>query len=160
MTGADHNRRYPSHATLEIIAFHLGDQQFCIKTTSIREIRGWAAATPLPHAPPHVLGVMNLRGSVIPVIDLAARLGMAGTIDSSRSAIVVVEVGQGVVGLVVDQVSDILSVGADRIQPMPDFGANFDPAYAYGILALERGIVCFLDLDHMFAGVDVGLEVA
>ena len=160
MSSADYSGRFPSHATLEIIAFHLGDQQFCIKTTSIREIRGWAAATPLPHAPPHVLGVMNLRGSVIPVIDLAARLGMAGTIDSSRSAIVVVEVGQGVVGLVVDQVSDILSVGADRIQPMPDFGANFDPAYAHGILALERGIVCFLDLDHMFAGVDVGLEVA
>ncbi|MBB5575396.1 MULTISPECIES: chemotaxis protein CheW [Rhizobium] len=141
--------------TFEIIAFNLGEQQFCIKTTSIREIRGWAAATPLPHAPAHVLGVMNLRGSVIPVIDLAARLGVTGTIDSSRSAIVVVEVGTGILGLVVDQVSDILSISTDGIQPVPDFGAAYDPAYSHGIIPLERGMVCFLNLDHMFANLEV-----
>lgn len=140
--------------TLEIIAFHLGNQQFCIKTTSIREIRGWAAATPLPHAPPHVLGVMNLRGSVIPVIDLAAKLGVPNAVDTSRSAIVVVEAGQGVLGLVVDRVSDILSIGTDRIQPVPDFGASFDPTFSYGIIPLEHGMVCFLSLDHMFASLD------
>lgn len=140
--------------TLEIIAFHLGDQQFCIRTTSIREIRRWAAATPLPHAPPHVLGVMNPRGAVIPIIDLAARLSVPSSIDTSRAAIVVVEVGQGVIGLVVDQVSDILSIGADRIQPVPDLGAAFDPAFSHGIIALERGIVCFLNLDHMFASLE------
>ncbi|UJW77769.1 chemotaxis protein CheW [Rhizobium sp. SL42] len=140
--------------TLEIIAFHLGNQQFCIKTTSIREIRGWAAATPLPHAPPHVLGVMNLRGSVIPVIDLAAKLAVPNAVDTSRSAIVVVEVGQGVLGLVVDQVSDILSIGTDRIQPVPDFAASFDPAFSYGIIPHEHSMVCFLNLDHMFASLD------
>ncbi|MGV2184543.1 chemotaxis protein CheW [Rhizobium rhizogenes] len=136
--------------TLEIIAFHLGDQQFCIKTTSIREIRGWAAATPLPHAPPDILGVMNLRGSVIPIIDLAAKLGVSSAIDISRAAIVVAEVGQSIVGLVVDQVSDILSIRADQVQPVPDLGTAFDPSFSYGIIPLERGMVCFLNLDHMF----------
>ncbi|AVA23884.1 chemotaxis protein CheW [Rhizobium sp. NXC24] len=153
MSEADHQGNHPSTATLEIIAFHLGDRQFCIRTTSIREIRGWAAATPLPHAPPHVLGVMNLRGFVIPVIDLAAKLGIPSAVDTSRSAIVVVEVGQGVIGLVVDQVSDILSVSDDRIQPVPDFGAAFDPAFVHGIIPLEQNMVCFLNLDHMFANV-------
>ncbi|MGV2114403.1 chemotaxis protein CheW [Agrobacterium salinitolerans] len=141
-------------AAMEIIAFHLGDQQFCIKTTSIREIRGWAAATPLPHAPPHVLGVMNLRGVVIPIIDLAARLGVRGSIDTNRSAIVVAEVGQSMIGLVVDRVSDILSIGSNRIQPLPDIGTAFDPAFSYGIIPLDHGMVCFLNLDHMFAGFD------
>lgn len=140
--------------TLEIIAFHLGDQQFCIKTTSIREIRGWAAATPLPHAPPHVLGVMNLRGSVIPVIDLAARLGVRGAVSTDRSAIVVAEIGSSIVGLVVDRVSDILSIGSDRIQPVPDLGTSFDPTFSYGIIPLEQGMVCFLNLDYMFAGLE------
>jgi purine-binding chemotaxis protein CheW len=140
--------------TLEIIAFHLGDQQFCIKTTSIREIRGWAAATPLPHAPPHVLGVMNLRGSVIPVIDLAARLGVRGAVSTDRSAIVVAEIGSSIVGLVVDRVSDILSIGSDRIQPVPDLGTSFDPAFSYGIIPLEQGMVCFLNLDYMFASLE------
>lgn len=62
--------------TLEIIAFRLHDQEFCVKTTTIREIRGWAPSTPIPHAPPEVIGVMNLRGTVIPIIDLAHKLGM------------------------------------------------------------------------------------
>ncbi|MBB3396028.1 chemotaxis protein CheW [Rhizobium sp. BK060] len=147
-------------ATQEIIAFHLGHQQFCLKTTSIREIRGWAAATPLPHAPPHVLGVMNLRGSVIPVIDLAAKLRVTSTLDTSRSAIVVVEVGDGIIGLVVDQVSDILSISGERIQPVPDLGATFDPAFSYGIIPLESGMVCFLNLDHMLASIDNRIAVA
>ncbi|MFK0206355.1 chemotaxis protein CheW [Agrobacterium sp. NPDC090283] len=160
MNDRDHGGNLPTNATLEIIAFHLGEQQFCIKTTSIREIRGWAAATPLPHAPRHVLGVMNLRGSVIPVIELAAKLGVPSSIDTSRSAIVVVEVGQGVLGLVVDRVSDILSIGTDRIQPVPDFGAAFDPAFSYGIIPLDHGMVCFLDLDHMFVNLDDAANAA
>ncbi|OWK24711.1 chemotaxis protein CheW [Rhizobium yanglingense] len=141
-------------AALEIISFHLGDQQFCIKTTSIREIRGWAAATPLPHSPPDVIGVINLRGSVIPIIDLAARLAVRSNIDTTRSAIVVAEVGRSVVGLVVDQVSDILSIRDDQIQPVPDLGIAFDPSFSHGIIPLDRGMVCFLDLDHMFANLD------
>ncbi|WHO20792.1 chemotaxis protein CheW [Agrobacterium tumefaciens] len=150
----------PQASTLEIIAFHLGDQQFCIRTTSIREIRGWAAATPLPHAPPHMLGVMNLRGSVIPVIDLAARLGVQGAVSTDRSAIVVAEVGASIIGLVVDRVSDILSIGNDRIQPVPDLGTSFDPAFSHGIIPLEHGMVCFLDLDHMFASLEPVPSVA
>lgn len=68
-----------SHAgddPIEIIAFYLGEQQFCVRTTSIREIRGWAKSTPLPHAPPEVMGMMNLRGAVIPVINTARKLGL------------------------------------------------------------------------------------
>ncbi|MFF0952199.1 chemotaxis protein CheW [Rhizobium leguminosarum] len=152
MTGA--SSVHAQGATLEIIAFHLGGQQFCIKTTSIREIRGWAAASPLPHAPPDVIGVMNLRGSVIPIIDLAARLGVRSNIDTTRSAIVVAEVGRSVVGLVVDQVSDILSIRGDQVQPVPDLGTAFDPNFSHGIIPLERGMVCFLHLDHMFANLD------
>ncbi|MEK1931310.1 MAG: chemotaxis protein CheW [Pararhizobium sp.] len=146
--------------TLEIIAFHLGEQQFCIKTTAIREIRGWAAATPLPHAPPDVIGVMNLRGSVIPVIDLAARLRVPSSVDESRSAIVVAEVGRTIIGLVVDRVSDILSVSSSKVQPLPDLGTSFDPAYSHGIIPLEQGMVCFLDLDHMFANLEATSNAA
>src|ERR1700733_5858443 len=74
--------------TLEIIAFRLHDQEFCVRTTTIREIRGWGPATPIPHAPSDVIGVMNLRGTVIPIIDLANKLGMRSTEPNERSAIV------------------------------------------------------------------------
>ncbi|MEY9628209.1 chemotaxis signal transduction protein [Sinorhizobium fredii] len=84
--------------TLEIIAFRLHDQEFCVKTTTIREIRGWAPSTPIPHSPPEVIGVMNLRGTVIPIIDLAHKLGMKSTVANERSAIVVAEVHNMVIG--------------------------------------------------------------
>ena len=111
---------------LEIIAFRLHDQEFCVKTTTIREIRGWAPSTPIPHSPAEVLGVMNLRGTVIPIIDLAHKLGMKSTVANERSAIVVAEVHNMVIGLVVDRVSDILTVQGNQVQPVPEITTSFD----------------------------------
>ena len=136
--------------TLEIIAFRLHDQEFCVKTTTIREIRSWAPSTPIPHSPPDVLGVMNLRGSVIPIIDLAYKLGMASTVANERSAIVVAEVHNMVIGMLVDRVSDILTIGSNQVQPVPEVSASFDRAYCDGIIAAENGMICFLNLAKMF----------
>jgi hypothetical protein len=83
-------------------------KQFCVKTTTIREIRGWGPAMPVPQSPQEIMGVMNLRGAVIPIVNLAAKLGMAATEPTERSAIVVAEVYGLVMGLLVDSVSDIL----------------------------------------------------
>ncbi|MGZ2461679.1 chemotaxis protein CheW [Rhizobium anhuiense] len=88
----------------------------------------------------------------IPVIDLAARLGMQGAVNTSRSAIIVAKVGSSIV---VDRVSDILSIRSARIQPVPDLGAPVEPPFAHGIIPLEQGMVCFLDLDHLFADLEV-----
>lgn len=136
--------------SLEIIAFRLHDQEFCVKTTTIREIRGWAPSTPIPHSPPEVIGVMNLRGSVIPIIDLAYKLGMESTKANERSAIVVAEVHNMVIGMLVDRVSDILTVAGSQIQPVPEVTASFDRSYSEGIIANENGMICFLNLAKMF----------
>lgn len=136
--------------TLEIIAFRLHDQEFCVKTTTIREIRGWAPSTPIPHAPADVIGVMNLRGSVIPIIDLAFKLGMPSTVANERSAIVVAEVHNMVIGMLVDRVSDILTIASGQVQPVPEVTASFDRSYCEGIIATENGMICFLNLAKMF----------
>jgi purine-binding chemotaxis protein CheW len=136
--------------TLEIIAFRLHDQEFCVKTTTIREIRGWAPSTPIPHSPPEVIGVMNLRGSVIPIIDLAYKLGMPSTEANERSAIVVAEVHSMVIGMLVDRVSDILTVNGNEIQPVPEVSASFDRSFSEGIITSENGMICFLNLAKMF----------
>src|SRR6218665_316403 len=115
-----------SGETLEIIAFRLHDKEFCVKPTTIREIRGWAPSTPIPHSPPEVIGVMNLRGTVIPIIDLAHKLGMKSTAANERSAIVVAEVHNMVIGLVVDRVSDILTIQGNQVQPVPEITTSFD----------------------------------
>jgi purine-binding chemotaxis protein CheW len=136
--------------TLEIIAFRLHDQEFCVKTTTIREIRGWAPSTPIPHAPKEVIGVMNLRGTVIPIIDLAYKLGLPSAAANERSAIVVTEVKSMVIGMLVDRVSDILTIKGSEVQPAPEITTSFDKGYTDGIIAREGGMICFLNLAKMF----------
>ncbi len=150
-TSATHH----SDDTLDIIAFRLRDQEFCVKTTTIREIRGWAPSTPIPHSPPEVLGVMNLRGSIIPIIDLARQLGMPHTEADERSAIVVAEVHNMVIGMLVDRVSDILTVPANQIQPIPDVATSFDNTFSEGIIAHADSMICFLNLAKMFDAKEV-----
>lgn len=145
---------------LEIIAFRLHDQEFCVRTITIREIRGWAPATPIPQAPAEVLGVMNLRGTVIPVINLALKLGMRNTEPTERSAIVVTEVHGMVMGLLVDQVSDILMVPASLLQPVPDITSSGATAFSEGIIAQPSGMICFLNLERMFNRSEAELMVA
>ena len=142
----------PINQSLEIIAFKLHEQQFCVRTTTIREIRGWGPAMPVPQAPRDVMGVMNLRGSVIPIINLAVKLGMAGTEPSERSAIVVAEVHNMAVGLLVDSVSDILTVSTEILQPVPEMGSLANSGFSDGIIVQQTGMICFLNLERMFEG--------
>src|SRR5689334_21989594 len=103
----------------ELISFRVGEQEFCVDIMSVREIRGWTPASPMPHSPPYVRGVINLRGAVLPVIDLAARLGLGVADATDRHVIIVARIGNRTVGLLVDAVSDILTVTDETIQPPP-----------------------------------------
>jgi purine-binding chemotaxis protein CheW len=138
-------------AYLEIVSFHLGDQEFCIDIMAIREIRGWAPVTPMPHTPPYVLGLINLRGAVIPVIDMACRLGMKMTEPSERSAIIVTDIAGKLVGLLVEQVSDMMTIKSEDLQPAPEIIPEAQRAFCRGIVALEKTMVCFLNLDTVIA---------
>ncbi|KEQ03486.1 chemotaxis protein CheW [Pseudorhizobium pelagicum] len=134
---------------LDIIAFRLRGQEFCVETTKVREIRGWVACTPIPKAPKDVLGVINLRGEVVPIVDLAGRLGMSPSAETERSAIIVAEVGPTIVGLLVDNVSDILTVSEDSVQPIPQMATQIATRYAEGMIAHEAGMICLLNLARL-----------
>ena len=98
----------------EFIAFRVGTQEFCVDMMSVREIRGGTPATALPHAPPYLRGVINLRGSVLPIVDLAQHLSLPGTGPTQRHVIIIVQVENQLIGLLVDAVSEILSPGCRR----------------------------------------------
>lgn len=134
-------------ASNELIAFRLGGQEFCVDIMSVRDIRGWTQTTPLPHSPDYVKGVINLRGSVLPVIDLAARLGFAPTEPTARHVIIVTQVANQSVGLLVEAVSDILTIGADAIQPTPDVASDLARLFMRGILAIEGRMISLISLD-------------
>jgi len=104
----------------EVVAFRIGEQDYCIDIGIVREIRGWTPTTVLPHAPPHVTGVINLRGGVVAVVDLAARLGLGRTAPTGRNVVIIVSPGDRTVGLLADVVSDILGVTQDMLQAVPD----------------------------------------
>ncbi|WP_075292467.1 chemotaxis protein CheW [Pararhizobium arenae] len=135
----------------ELIAFRIGDQEFCVNIMSVREIRGWTPATAMPHTPSYMLGVINLRGAVLPIIDLSARLGMRPTEPTVRHVIIVAQVRDKVVGLLVEAVSDILTVTDDNIQPTPDISNDFERAYARGVLAIEGRMICLIELEAIFS---------
>jgi purine-binding chemotaxis protein CheW len=133
----------------ELISVRIAEQAYAIDIMTVREIRGWTAATPLPHAPPHVLGMMNLRGAILPVIDLGARLGLGPASPNASSVVVVAQIGEAQMGLVVDAVSDILTVTEGLIQPAPDVGSEAARAFVNGVMTTDTGIVSLLALDHI-----------
>jgi len=125
-----------------------------VNIMSVREIRGWTPATPMPHAPHYVLGVINLRGAVLPIIDMSMRLGMKPAEPTVRHVIIVAQVGEKAVGLLVDAVSDILTVTDDNVQPTPDIANETAKNYARGILAIEGRMICMIELEALFPHVE------
>lgn len=136
-------------AARELIAFRIGNQEYCVDIMAVREIRGWSPSTPLPRSPSYVRGVINLRGAVLPIVDLAARLGIGEVTPDARSVIIVVRIDQRLVGLLVDAVSDILTVSAELVQPTPDVSCPTVQLFSKGILAVEQRMINWLSLDRI-----------
>jgi purine-binding chemotaxis protein CheW len=133
----------------EYIAFHVGEQTFCIDIMVVREIRGWTPATPLPHAPGFLRGVINLRGAVLPVVDLASRLGLPAREPTARHAVIVVQHGGQVVGLLVDAVSNILMLSPESIQPAPEMASDPSRVFIKGIVARENSVISILIVKNL-----------
>lgn len=143
------NEKMESSSSRELIAFRIDGREFCVDIMQVRDIRGWTPATPLPHSPPYVRGVINLRGAVLPVIDMATRLGFKPTEPSVRHVIMVTQVDQQIIGLLVDAVSDILTVTEADIQPTPDVASELAKTFVRGVLAIDGRMISMISLDHV-----------
>ncbi|MDA9019801.1 chemotaxis protein CheW [Flavimaricola sp.] len=132
--------------TRELVTFRVDEQDFCVDIMAVREIRGWTPATILPHAPPYVLGVINLRGTVVPIVDLASRLGLPPSVPDPRHVIVIAVVGPQTVGFLVSAVSDIMSVSRQSIQPTPDITSESTRAFIEGVIATEQRMLRVIDI--------------
>ncbi|APX11446.1 chemotaxis protein CheW [Tateyamaria omphalii] len=131
---------------IELLTFKLGDQEYSLDIMSVREIRGWTRATPMPLAPSFMRGVINLRGTVLPVIDLAERLGLPKCGQSSRNVIIVVKHGGQMTGLLVDAVSDIVSLDANDMQVPPDSGGYDGLNVIRSLTVIDDRMIRVLDL--------------
>jgi len=133
----------------EFITFEIGDRRLGADVMAIREIRAWSPATPLPNAPSHVRGVVNLRGVVLPVLDLSQRLGWGETDPSGRHVIIVMRVAEQLQGIIVDAVSDIVTLNPSEIQPVPDVGQSSAAAFLDGIATIDGKLIMILGLERI-----------
>jgi purine-binding chemotaxis protein CheW len=138
----------------KFLTFVLAEQEYGIEITKVREIIGVLDITPVPQTSEFVRGVINLRGKVIPVLDLRLRFGLPYREPDARTCIVVVaslnDAGQPVLmGLVVDQVSEVVNVAAGEVDPTPDFGTDMDVSYLLGIAKVAGGVKILLEIDKV-----------
>ena len=138
-----------SHANAEFVTFVSGGQNFCIEITQIREIRRWSPVAVLPHSPEFVLGIINLRGTVIPIFDLAMRLGLGPTEQAERTVIIIVANKDQTVGLLVDSVSEILNVKNETIQEAPGFGDDQKDDCILGVISIDEDMTRVIDLESV-----------
>lgn len=138
----------------EFVTFFVGEQEYCIDIMSLREIRGWSAETALPDAPHYVRGVINLRGSVLPIIDLAKRLDLVPEEPSERSVVMITQIGSQIVGLLADAVSDILTIDPSIIQETPAMNSDTNLSFVKGLLAIENRMISVIALENIIGSVE------
>ena len=135
----------------ELIAFRLGKQEYCINVMMVREIRGWTAATVLPRVPRYIKGVINLSGAILPIVDLAVRLGMTGAEPTARNVIIVIQIFNRQVGILVDAVSDILIADNNKIQALPDFTSDVAKNFLKGLIPVDKRMISLITLDNVLS---------
>lgn len=134
----------------QYISFTIGDEEYGVDVMAIREIKGWIAATELPKTPPFIRGVINLRGAIVPILDLRARFTGMRTEASERHVIIVVAIGSRVAGILVDAVADIISVATSDIQPVPQLDHGTTASFLAGLVTVDGRMVALLDLERIY----------
>lgn len=140
----------------QFLTFMLNGEEYGVDILRVQEIKGWEAATEIPNTPPYVLGVINLRGAIMPVIDLRLRFGFP-SVEYTASTVVIVlrvrnEAGvERTMGFVVDAVSDVYNIPEGNLQPPPDFGGSIRTDYVKGLAMVDGKMVILLDVDYLVA---------
>ena len=145
----------------EYLSFRLGREEYGIDILKVQEIRGYEASTRMVNAPAEVLGVLNLRGVIVPIIDLRIRFGLAAPVYDSQTVTIVLNLAQRVVGMVVDAVSDVVALPGTAIKPAPDFSGAVDSQDVVGIATLDQGdvhrMLILLDIEQVMGGAAAAL---
>lgn len=135
--------------TTQYLIVGLGREEYGMDILAVREIRGWTPVTRIPQAPSYVLGVLNLRGAIVPVLDLRLRFGLPREEYTATTVTVIVTVAGRLFGVVVDAVSDVMDVADNAVRPVPDMGTTVDTEYLKGLTSAAERMVLLLDVDKL-----------
>ena len=141
--------------TVQQLTFNLAGEEYGVDILSVREIRGWSRVTRIPQTPDHLLGVLNLRGAIVPIVDLRLRFGLERESYGDSTVVIIVAVAERLFGIVVDAVSDVVDIDPAAIKPVPDMGAVVDTRYLKGLATHVERMVMLLDVDKLMRPEDV-----
>ncbi len=140
----------------QFLTFALGAEEYGIDVLKVQEIKAYAAITAIPNTPAYIKGVMNLRGAIVPIVDLRARFGLPEVEYTKYTVIIVIRVGQRIGGLIVDAVSDVLSLAADQIEAPPELGGSAETSFMTGMAKSNDKLVQIIEVERLLGHSDVG----
>jgi purine-binding chemotaxis protein CheW len=135
----------------QLISFAIGDEQYGVDIMAVREIKGWSQITALPRQPDYMRGVLNLRGIMVPIIDLRCRFAQGMTEATPLHIVIVVQIGTRHVGLLGDRVLDIVAINASQIQPVPRVSRGAPSDFLSGLVTIESGMIALIDLSQLLS---------
>jgi purine-binding chemotaxis protein CheW len=141
------------------LTFRLADEEYGLEILKVQEIIQMQTITRVPRTPPYVRGVINLRGKVIPVVDLRLKFGLDSVEDTDRTCIIVVQIRQGdsvvIMGIIIDEVREVLDIAGDNIEEAPDFGSQIDTEFILGMGKIGQSVKILLDIDKVLSAVEL-----
>ncbi|MDP9604099.1 chemotaxis protein CheW [Variovorax sp. NFACC27] len=144
-------------ARLEVVTFKLGEEEYGIDIQKVQELRGYDAVTRIANAPEYIKGVVNLRGIIVPIIDMRIKFRLGEPTYDQFTVVIVLNIGGRVVGMVVDSVSDVITLTAEQIKPAPEMGSVLDADYLIGLGTLEERMLILVDIDRLMSSEEMGL---
>nr|WP_298376181.1 chemotaxis protein CheW [uncultured Halomonas sp.] len=141
----------------EFLVFSLGEEEYAVDILKVQEIRGYENVTRIANAPDFIKGVTNLRGVIVPIVDLRIKFHLANIEYGGQTVVIVVNVGDRVVGIVVDGVSDVMTLSPDQIKPAPEFGVTMSSDYLSGLGSLEDRMLVLVDIDKLLTSEEMAL---
>jgi len=142
---------------LEALAFKLGNEEYGIKILKVQEIRGYEAVTRIASAPEHVKGVVNLRGTIVPIVDMRIKFKLGEPTYNQFTVVIILNIQDRVVGMVVDSVSDVITLTADQVKPAPDMGGALNTDYLVGLGTVDERMIILVDIDRLMSSEEMGV---
>lgn len=143
--------------TREFLTFTLGDENYALDILTVKEIRGYESVTRIANAPPFIKGVINLRGDIVPIVDLRIKFNVGEVKYDEFTIVIVLHIHGRIVGIVVDGVSDVVSLSPAQLRPPPDFGVAFDSRYLLGLSMVNEQMIILVDISRLVSSDELGL---
>lgn len=148
----------------QLLTFLLAGEEYGVDILRVQEIRGWDSATRVPNTPRYIKGIINLRGTIVPIVDLRERFALESVDYGPTTVVIVLKVVHGdksrIMGIVVDAVSDVYNMSAEQLKPAPDFGGSIDTEFIEGLLTVDEQMIIVLDIDHLLNSGDLAVAAA